>query len=249
MSGSDYLPETLSKSYSSSLLDHAYPFYRFKSSSLSSSPSDPCLYKSASLSKLNARAPEFIPHISISSAAAPSSSPCLLSPSISSPSLSSLSSSCGNLLSLVQSEQQSDLAATFVVPHPPRVPSWLHHVFNSNRAQGFALKNAKSQRLDYTRSRQWVCDQWQGPMVTSTIHQMVRSSKGLREEKLSGKKKQKNKNTHRDRGFLKLYKLVPSALPGAFIFQSHIFIRPGSFSVNFDSYPAKQTSHKDISDF
>ncbi|XP_027118008.1 la-related protein 6B isoform X2 [Coffea arabica] len=140
--GADYLPETLSRSYSSSLLDHDRPLHRFKSSSLSSSPSDPCLYKSASLSKLNARAPEFVPRISISSAAAsPSSSPSLLSPSVSSPSLSSLSSSCGNLLSLVQSEQQSDLAATFVVPRPPGVPS-LVHVFNSNGASSSASSRA-----------------------------------------------------------------------------------------------------------
>ncbi|KAL3507027.1 hypothetical protein ACH5RR_032409 [Cinchona calisaya] len=147
-STSDYLPENLSRSYSSSRLDHDRdrPLHRLKSSSLSSSPSDPCLYKYASASpaasKLNARAPEFVPRSSISSASAsPPSSPSFLSPSISSSSLSSLSSSCGNLIALAQSAQQSDLAASFVIPRPPGPPA-LVHVFNTSTASSAASPTA-----------------------------------------------------------------------------------------------------------
>lgn len=152
----NYSFETLSRSFSSSRLDRDHdpdpPFHHHRrlnsnsnsaSSSLSTSPSDPCLYKSASASsatwntRLNARAPEFMPcstPASASASASPPSSPTpLLSPSISSSSLCSLSSSSGNLISLAQQSQQSDLAASFVIPRPPGPPA-LVHIFNSSAA-------------------------------------------------------------------------------------------------------------------
>lgn len=114
--------ETLSRSLSSSSGD--------RSSSLPPSDPPPPLSKTSSFSKLNAKAPEFVPRTSSSPSLAASSASASSSPLLSPTSLSSLSSpsSAGNLVSLAQ--QQSDLAASFGLPRTPGPPA-LMHVYNS----------------------------------------------------------------------------------------------------------------------